>query len=144
MELRYPVEVGCYEAIYGKVWRRVLGRQLREEREQQKQTARKVKGGAKDRPQSPAPSVQQPTGIIEILTTLDAKYGEVLERLSVIETVQAESVSLKDLEGRLAGTPALGLKHHFQCECGESGCVALQIQCTKCGRRSWWGWFPKK
>lgn len=50
---------------------------------------------------------------------------------------------LGDTEARLDSTPALGLKQRFKCSCGASGFVALHIQCTKCGRETWWGWFPK-
>ncbi|MBL7166808.1 MAG: hypothetical protein ISS55_10035 [Dehalococcoidales bacterium] len=110
------VELGFPKQVVTRV-----RRQLREEREPRKVTAKKVIGAAKDQPQPPAPSVQPPTRILEILTTLDAKYGELLDRLSAIEAVQAESVSLKDLEGRLDGTPALGLRHRFVCQCGELG-----------------------
>lgn len=119
-------------------------RELREEREPWKVIAKEVIGAAKDQPRPPIPSVQQPPRILEVLTALDAKYGELLDRLLAIEAVQAEFVSVKDLEGRLDGTPALGLRHRFVCQCGESGYVALHIQCTKCGRQSQWGWFPKK
>ena len=120
-------------------------KKLREERKQQKQSTQKEKGGAKDRSQSMTPSIQQQiAGVLEIISTLDAKYDEVINRLSVIEVAQVKFVSFTDLSGRLAGTPTLGLQHRFKCECGESGYVALQIQCTKCGRKSWWGWFPKQ
>jgi ribosomal protein L37E len=53
-------------------------------------------------------------------------------------------VDIEELQNCLDGTPALGLKHHFKCHCGASGFVALHIKCTKCGRESWWGWFPRE
>jgi len=63
-----------------------------------------------------------------------------------ITGLQQELVSLErkiqELEGRLDGTPALGLKHRFTCDCGASGFVALRIKCTKCGQETWCGWFP--
>ena len=81
------VELGFPKQVVTRV-----RRQLREEREPRKVTAKEVIGAAKDQPQSPAPSVQPPTRILEILTTLDAKYGELLDRLSAIEAVDPEAL----------------------------------------------------
>ena len=119
-------------------------RQLKEEREQQKQTMQETVSGHKNQRESPIPHVQQPTGLLELLNTLDKKYGEVLGRLSAMEAAKAEFVSSSDLEERLAGTPALSLRYRYQCECGESGYVALRMQCTNCGRECWWGWSPEQ
>jgi len=55
-----------------------------------------------------------------------------------------ESFSVEDLESYLDGIPALGLRHRFKCDCGASGFVAVRIECTKCGRETWWGWFPNQ
>jgi hypothetical protein len=60
------------------------------------------------------------------------------------DQVEVLSMSVDEIESRLDGTPALGLKHRFTCSCGASGFVALHIQCTKCQRETWWGWFPKQ
>ena len=73
--------------------------------------------------------------------SLEAKVNELEGRVEILETAVAE---LYDIENRLDGTPDLGLKNHFECECGASGLVALRIRCTKCGRETWWGWFPEK
>lgn len=70
---------------------------------------------------------------------LDSKVQQLESRVEALEAMKAE---LEDVETRINGTPALGLKHRFECGCGASGFVALHIQCTKCGRETWWGWFP--
>jgi hypothetical protein len=73
--------------------------------------------------------------------SLESNVEEFQSRVEVLETIVAE---LCDIENRLAGTPTLGLKHLFKCNCGASGLVALHIQCTKCGKETWWGWWPEK
>jgi len=77
------------------------------------------------------------------LAFLQGEVKELLSRVEQLEVAQAESVSLEDVEAFLDGTPALNLRDRFQCGCGASGLVALHIQCTKCGRETWWGWLPK-
>jgi len=72
---------------------------------------------------------------------LEAKVKELEARMEVFEAL---STNLENLETRYDGTPGLGLKHRFECGCGASGFVAIRIQCTKCGRETWWGWFPKE
>lgn len=48
-----------------------------------------------------------------------------------------------DVEDALEGNPISGLRWRFKCECGTPGKVAVYVKCTKCGRRSWWGWEPE-
>lgn len=63
------------------------------------------------------------------------KKGGILK--TRVEGLEAIGMDLEDMESRLDGTPALGLKRRFTCDCGASGFVALHIQCTKCGRETW-------
>lgn len=65
-----------------------------------------------------------------------------IEELGALE-VKLEK-KLEGMETSIRGTPALGLRHHFQCDCGASGFVAVHVQCTKCGKETWWGWFPER
>jgi hypothetical protein len=58
--------------------------------------------------------------------------------------VQQLESRVEDIETCLDGTPALGLKNRFKCDCGASGLVALHIRCTKCGRETHWGWWPER
>ena len=51
---------------------------------------------------------------------------------------------MEDIETRLNVTPALGLKHHFTCDCGVSGLVVLRIKCAKYGRETYWGLVAKE
>ena len=70
--------------------------------------------------------------------------NEVQELERRVEVLEAISAGLRDIEARLDGTPALGLRHRFKCDCGASGLVALLVKCTKCGEESYWGWWPDK
>ena len=88
----------------------------------------------------------------EALAALPANMELAEERLASVESEIQELqnqlkvlvMSVDEIEACLDGTPALGLKHRFACSCGASGFVALHIQCTKCERETWWGWFPKQ
>lgn len=44
---------------------------------------------------------------------------------------------------KLFGDPLAGLKENFKCDCGAKGEVAVSIKCTKCGKETWRGWWPK-
>ena len=56
------------------------------------------------------------------------------------------------VEGRLDGVesevhanPLSGAEYQITCNgCGSKGWIAVAIKCTKCGRETYWGWFPKK
>jgi len=74
----------------------------------------------------------------ERLASMESEIQDLQNQLEVL------SMSVDEIESRLDGTPALGLKHRFTCSCGAPGFVALRIQCTKCQRETWWGWFPKQ
>lgn len=73
------------------------------------------------------------------LRALQFNEKTVLERLSRIEEV------IKILNEKLSGTPLLGLRKKFKCdECEEAGWVAIRIECTKCEKETWYGWFPEE
>jgi len=86
-------------------------------------------------PSAKTASVQPKPGAVE---------SKVRQLESRVEVLEALSANLEDIEAHLDGTPALGLKHRFKCDCGTSGFVALHIKCTKCGRETYWGWWPEK
>jgi len=68
----------------------------------------------------------------------------VLQKLESCESCYQElKARLDNLEACLKGTPALGLGQRFKCDCGATGFVAIHVQCTKCGKETWWGYFPK-
>ena len=85
------------------------------------------------------------TGVLaeQKLAAIESELKELESRIALLEATATKSATLEDLNTRLDGTPALGLRQRFQCQCGASGFVALHLQCTKCGRETWWGWFPK-
>ncbi len=115
-------------------------RRLREEK-----TASQVRTGKlEDRVESDFQSTVKPppemTLLQSKLESLKSKFQQLENR---VEALEALGVELEDIESHINGTPALGLKRRFKCDCGSSGYVALLIKCTKCGRETWWGWHPK-
>jgi hypothetical protein len=93
---------------------------------------------------SAQPSAVSPKTMTAVDQRLASLEGEIDKLTGRMETLEAASVALKNIEVRLEGTPALGLRHRFKCDCGASGFVAVRIECTKCGRETWWGWFPNR
>ena len=85
------------------------------------------------------PNLENASKAQQRLESLEQTIQAMHERCDALET-QVEKI--KEFKVRVTGTPALGLKNRFTCSCGASGFVALHIQCTKCGRETWWGWFP--
>ena len=128
------LELGFPKAIVTRV-----RRQLREE----KTTHSVPKGGAeaKSRSQPSATSPVEMAPIQQKLASLESEIKELESRVEILETI---GMDLVDMGARLDGTPALGLKDKFTCHCGASGFVALRIKCTKCGRETWWGWYPER
>jgi len=52
---------------------------------------------------------------------------------------------LDDAESEVSGNPLSGAKYEITCKgCGSRGWIASAIKCTKCGRETYWGWWPKK
>lgn len=53
--------------------------------------------------------------------------------------------SIYDVQSEVSGNPLSGAKDQITCNgCGSKGCIAARIKCTKCGRETYWGWWPKK
>lgn len=132
------LELGFPKQVITKV-----RRQLRQQKTVQQVKVPKGKGRAKGSPQPQVTSGDDTVTVEQKLASIESYLNELKGRLELLEAAVAESTSLEDIEVRLDGTPTLGLKNRFECECGASGLVALHIQCTKCGRETWWGWFPK-
>ncbi len=127
------VDLGFPKSVVTRVRRR-----LREEKAVQQAKAPKDGGGAKSLSESSVVSVEGVAAMQQELVSLESNLRELQKRIETLET------SFGDTVARLDGTPALGLRHHFKCDCGASGLVALYIRCTKCGKESWWGWSPKE
>ena len=124
------VELGFPKQVVTRVRRRL--------KEKATLQAKRGKGGveAESRPQSAVTTaVEAQSG------SLENKVKELEKRVQAVEALQ---VDLEELQNCLDGTPALGLKSHYKCDCGVSGYVALHIKCTKCGKEAWWGWYPKE
>ena len=122
------IELGFSKTVVTRVRRQLKGEKAIPQSKTQK-------GGAEVTP------LTETTAVYPYPESLEIKVQQLESRVEVLETIVAE---LYDMENRLDGTPALGLKQRFKCDCGASGFVALHIQCTKCGKETWWGWFPKE
>ena len=125
------VELGFSKRIITRV-----RRQLREEKRASQQKGKKSECSAETLPQSNEAPVKT--------ANTQPELQALVSRIQQLEAqLEALGIELEDIESRINGTPSLGLKHLFECGCGSSGFVALHIQCTKCGRKTWRGWFPK-
>jgi hypothetical protein len=133
---RELIELGFPKSVVTRVRRR-----LREEKTGTHLGTGKVKGREESHFQSTATPHLEMTPVLQKLESLESKIQQLESRVEASEALGAE---LADIETRINGTPALGLKHHFKCDCGASGYVALRIKCTKCGRETWWGWHPEQ
>jgi hypothetical protein len=52
---------------------------------------------------------------------------------------------LDEVESEVSANPLSGAEYQITCKgCGSRGYIAAAIKCTKCGRETYWGWFPKK
>jgi len=118
------IELGFPKRVVTRVYRK-----LKEEKTISQPGSQKGKVELNSHPQPATP--------VEMASVLP-KLGSLEDKIQQLES------RVEDMETRLDGTPALGLKNRFKCECGASGFIALHLQCTKCGRETWWGWFPEQ
>jgi len=128
------IQLGFPKSVITRVRRR-----LREEQTASRPRTQKGKTRAESQPQQ----LVTPTETASVQSkpvSLESRIQQLESRMKSLEGLRAD---MEHIETRLDGTPALGLKHRFECGCGASGFVALHIQCTKCGRETWWGWFPR-
>jgi hypothetical protein len=132
---RELVELGFPKSVITRV-----RRQLRQEEGGQRVKPTRGKAEDKNKVQPLSTSLPEKAAIEQQLASLETRLSNLETELEILEIIES---SLQAIEARMEGTPALGLKQHFKCQCGASGFVALRIQCTKCGRETWWGWFPK-
>lgn len=52
---------------------------------------------------------------------------------------------IDDIEDKASDSPLYGAKRQISCKaCGSNGWIAVAIKCTKCGRETYFGWWPKK
>jgi hypothetical protein len=107
-------------------------RQVREEKAARQSIAQKSRTDAKP-PVETAPVQARPGSLEDRVRQLESR----------VQALEATSAKIKGIETRLDGTPALGLKQHFKCNCGALGYVAVHVKCTKCGRETYWGWGPE-
>jgi len=130
------VELGFSKQVVTRVRRR-----LREEKTTPQPRTEKGKDRGESHSQSTVTPHMETAPVPPKLGSLESKIQQLESRVEALEALGAE---LEDIETRINSTPALGLKHHFKCDCGSSGYVALRIKCTKCGRETWWGWHPEQ
>ena len=52
---------------------------------------------------------------------------------------------IDDVEDKASDDPLWGARYQITCKgCGNKGWIATRMRCTKCGRETYWGWFPKE
>lgn len=52
---------------------------------------------------------------------------------------------LKEITRCVQKTLGYNISKTFKCRsCAGIGMVAIRVKCTKCGKESWWGWWPVK
>ena len=130
------IELGFPKLVITRVRRR-----LREEKTTSQPRTQKGKGRRESHSQSTVTPHVETAPVPPKLGSLESKIRQLESRVEALEALGAD---LDDVETRINGTPALGLKYHFKCSCGASGYVAVRIKCTKCGRETWWGWHPEQ
>lgn len=132
---RELVELGFPKSVITRVRRRLKQEKMDEQGKLEREKARDT---SKTRALLASPLEKTPTD--QELVSLERR---ILELETQVEVLKAMESSVQAIEARIEGTPALGLKQCFECKCSASGFVALHIQCTKCGKETWWGWSPK-
>ena len=70
------------------------------------------------------------------LLALEVKVDELEATLD--EAIDA----YQSLKAGINGSPLRGLRENFKCECGETGLVAVKVECTRCSRETTYGWRP--
>ena len=115
------VELGFPKSVVTRVYRCLHG-----ERRRLQPKPLKGVGGTERHSQPVATSQGEVESIQQKLNLLEAEFERQEEWLVAVTS------DLEDMEGRLNGTPALGLRHRFSCDCGAPGFVAVRIRCTKC------------
>jgi len=51
---------------------------------------------------------------------------------------------IDELEAEVSANPLSGAEYQITCKgSGNRGWIAVAIKCTKCGRETYWGWWPK-
>ena len=61
-----------------------------------------------------------------------------------VEGLERDCNVVRSLQESIAGTPEIGLKRRYSCQCGASGFVAIKVKCTKCDKENWIGWWPEQ
>lgn len=112
----------------------MVRRRLREEKSSQ--VAKLAKGGrrAKSHLLSSDPEESRHATVPRPAAS-DREFNELTRRVELLEGKAVGIATLKNWQEALDATPALGLKNHFQCDCGASGFVALHIQSPSVGEK---------
>jgi uncharacterized phage infection (PIP) family protein YhgE len=52
---------------------------------------------------------------------------------------------IEEIESGLSDSLSYKIRRKFECgHCHTKGFVAVNVRCTKCGKETWSGWYPKK
>ena len=82
-----------------------------------------------------APVARKPANQTPELAILQAAVKDLTRRLAKMEIALAEAQQGKNQN----------MNKMFHCDsCNSQGLVAFSTKCTKCGKQTWWGWWPQK
>ena len=97
---------------------------------------------------------EQPGQIEEIMKRLE-QLERKIEKLSVsleqsrnapppVSQIKEIERRLAEISENLSNTPVYGIRKGFECSsCHSRGTIAVPLRCTKCGKETHIGWWPK-
>jgi len=99
---------------------------------------------------------QEAQGTVENLTNRLGKLEDSMGQLELKGNVccdnentekpdKAVENQMKEITRCVQKTLGYNISKTFKCRaCAGIGMVAIRVKCTKCGKESWWGWWPVK
>ena len=81
---------------------------------------------------------------------LEAQLGQVDVPVDIVDKVRKMEKEINELSVRIAylheqfeASSLTGIRREFECSCGSTGTVAVNVECTVCGGETRYGWWPK-
>lgn len=88
--------------------------------------------------------------VTDFSSRLDRVESTIAKLESMDDVVNQVSLELQDankrfeaIENTLKATVGYNIRRTFECSsCMTKGVVAIKVTCAKCGKDTWWGWWP--
>jgi len=78
---------------------------------------------------------------VESTITKLESMQDVVDQVSL--ELQSANKRLEATEDGLRATAGYNIRRTFECSsCMAKGVVAIKVTCAKCGKDTWWGWWP--